>query len=84
VINPIEMLNLGVRTAGALWKCELETDCDASQSGSLGYERPIESLSQPHLCQRGNRCFATYVWNDAQLEHSDRREIDMMILRLGA
>ena len=41
-------------------------------------------LGKPQLRQRSDRIFATDVRNDAQLEHSDRREFDVMVFRLAS
>ena len=40
-------------------------------------------LGKPQLRQRSERISPTYVRNDTQLEHSDRRELDVMVFRLG-
>jgi hypothetical protein len=40
-------------------------------------------LGKPQLSQRSQRHSPTCVRNDAQLEHSDRREFDEMVFRLG-
>ena len=34
-------------------------------------------LGKPQLRQRSDRISPAYVWNDTQLEHSDRRKINV-------
>ena len=40
-------------------------------------------LGQPQLRQRRERMSPTGVRDDAQLKHRDRRELDVMVFRLG-
>ena len=40
-------------------------------------------LGKPQLRQRSERIPPARIWNDAQLEHSDRREFDVMVFRLA-
>src|SRR5262249_15441905 len=40
-------------------------------------------LGKPQLCQRSERISPTCIRNDAQLEHRDRRELDVMVFRFG-
>ena len=41
-------------------------------------------LGKPQLCQRSNRISPTYIRSDAQLQHSNHREIDVIVFRLLA
>src|SRR5215831_6885690 len=45
---------------------------------------PYTGLGKPQLRQRSERISPTCVRDDAQLEHSDRRELDVMVFRLGS
>jgi hypothetical protein len=42
----------------------------------------LRKLGKPQLRQRRERIPSADVWNDAQLEHRDRREFEMMIFGL--
>ena len=39
-------------------------------------------LSKQQPCQRSESMTSTYVWNDAQLNHSDRRQRDVKVFHL--
>ena len=52
--------------------------------GGVGTCPPATRLGKPQLRQRSECIFPTDVRNDAQLEYSDRREIDVMVFRLGS